>query len=82
MKQNHTTITLLTGFLWLCLLNLASAGEVQVSARVSQQEIYLGQPFAFTITIEGADDVSQPDLTKLADFQTQFLGQRPPRPMS
>ncbi|MDA3970944.1 MAG: BatD family protein, partial [Desulfobulbaceae bacterium] len=73
--MKHTQITILTTFLWLTLFSLATAGDIQVTARLNQQEIYLGQPFALTIIVENADDVIQPDLSKLSGFQTKFLGQ-------
>ena len=74
MKTDQTFIILLAGLLLLCLTTPATAGDVQVSARINQQEIYLGQPFSFIISIKGTDDVIQPDLTNLKDFQVRFLG--------
>ncbi len=74
MKQKQTLILFLASLLWFCLLHNASAGEIQVSARISQQEIYLGQPFTLTLVIRGADEVTPPDLTNFTDLQSQFLG--------
>lgn len=75
MKQNYTRLITLTGLLWFALFSIASGGEVRVDARLNQGEIYIGQPFVLTISVEGADEVIPPDLSHLSDFQAQFLGQ-------
>ncbi|MDA3970114.1 MAG: BatD family protein [Desulfobulbaceae bacterium] len=77
MKQNYTRLITLTGLFWFALFSLATAGEIQVNARVNQPNIFAGQPFALTITVEGADEVIPPDLTHLIDFQVKDLGQNP-----
>ena len=69
------TIPILATLLWLCLVSLAFANDVHVSARINQHEIYIGQPFALTIVVTGADNVEQAKNLTVPNFDVQFMGQ-------
>lgn len=73
--MNTKNIIILTSLLWLCILGIASAQEVQVSARINQQEIYIGQPFALTIIVTGAKNISKPQNLTVPGFDVQFRGE-------
>ncbi len=68
-------LIILTAMIWLGFTTLSLAGNVKVTARVNQQNIYLSHPFSLTITVEGADDISQPEAIEFPNFRTIFLGQ-------
>lgn len=73
--MNRYQLIILTTIVWLGFTSLSLAGNVQVTARVNQQNIYLGHPFSLAITIEGADNISQPEAIQFPNFRTTFLGQ-------
>lgn len=73
--KKHSLISSIITLLWLSLSTLATAGTVQLFSQIDQQEIYPGQPFTLTITIEGADNIEQPQQVQFDHFTTQFRGQ-------
>jgi hypothetical protein len=51
------------------------AQEISVRAAVESESVYMGESFIYQISVEGSDEVSQPDLAPLAnDFAIEFLG--------
>lgn len=70
MKPHHIILLIL-----LALPLPATAAGVQISAHISQQDIYQGQPFGLTINVEGADEINQAEQIQFEGFDTKLLGQ-------
>ncbi len=52
----------------------AYAADFSAEALVESTEVYAGESFAFQIRVSGTDDLSEPDLTHLKDFNVQYRG--------
>ena len=65
-------IVLILTLLFICSSSLAE--EFSAKALVESTEVYKGQTFAFQIHVSGSDDLSEPDLSHLKDFNVQYRG--------
>ena len=68
--------------IWLLVLPVvlaasASLQAVQVTAEVSQQDIYLGEPFQYTVVVEDCGSEPTVDTSALQSWSPQYLGSQP-----
>lgn len=67
---------------WLCLALLAALPGwaqdlLRAEVAIESQDLFVGQPVVFQITVAGADDPAPPDIAAVApDFAVQYLGPR------
>lgn len=64
----------LSAFLVLFSLRALSAQQVSVGAEVSEDEVFVGEPFLLQITVDGTDAVEQPKLEGFDAFRAESLG--------
>ncbi len=62
----------------VCIVSSPSSGvfgsEISVQAQVESRDVYMGQSFLFQISVEGADEISPPDLSLLEGFSVEYMG--------
>jgi hypothetical protein len=64
---------------WAVLLALSVAAQdlLQVQVAIESQDVFVGQPITFQITVSGADEPQPPDLAAAApDLSVQYAGPR------
>lgn len=65
---------LTTGLLVLACWPAAHGQELSARAAVERERVYVGQPFAFQIQVEGSESPDPPNLEALKDFRVEQQG--------
>lgn len=75
VRDNRVSL-FLAALLWLSTggARLPAATEITVRAAVEKQQVYVGEPFAFQIQVDGSESPGKPNLSALAGFQVEDLG--------
>ena len=59
---------------WLTASASAEQEEVSVRLQVESRTVYMGESFLVQISVDGADEAEQPDLSGVRDFTVEYLG--------
>jgi tetratricopeptide (TPR) repeat protein len=65
---------LLVVFILVLIAGRALAADISVEATVENNDVVINQPFFFTITINGAQNVSPPALYDIDGFEAGYIG--------
>ncbi|MBM3880019.1 MAG: protein BatD [Verrucomicrobia bacterium] len=52
----------------------AAAATLSARGAVSQQEVFVGEPFTYQVQVSGSEQPEEPDLSAVAEFDVQKLG--------
>ena len=71
--KNILIVVLLSGFFFCAGLNVF-ADEIIVKASIEDNRVSTGEPFIYTIKVEGSLDPGMPDIPDMQDFTIEYLG--------